>query len=73
MSLFKEKKTYPHLPEGDYEVVLRCSICNGEQVICLKDRHTGELRDLLLVQTKADLEGFCRENKISSADIGKVY
>lgn len=73
MSLFKKKTEYPRIPEGDYEVVIRCSICNGEQVICLKDRNTGELRDLMLVRTDADIRGFCEDNGISPDSIRKVY
>ena len=73
MSIFSKKTEYPKLPDGDYDIVLRCSICNGEQVLCLKDRGTGELRELMLVNDPDDVEGFCKENKISADEIRKVY
>ena len=73
MSLFAKKAEYPRLPKGDYEIVLRCSICTGEQVICLKDRSTGEMRDFMLVQTPEDISGFCEVNGISADSIRKVY
>lgn len=73
MSLFKKKPEYPTIPEGDYDVVLRCSICNGEEVICLKDKSTCELRDLMLISDPKDLQGFCEVNNISMNDIKKVY
>ena len=73
MSLFAKKPKYPKLPEGGHEVVLRCSICNGEEVICLKDKESGELREIMLVNSPDDLEGFCEVNGLSAADIKKVY
>lgn len=60
MTIFSNKPKYPELPDGNYDVVLRCSICNGEQVLCLKDRDTGELRELMLVKNPDDVEGFCK-------------
>ena len=73
MSLFKKRSKYPKLPDGDHEVVLRCSICNGEEVVCLKDKESGELREIMLVSSPEDLEGFCKENGISVENIKKVY
>ena len=73
MSLFNKKPKFPKLPEGDYDIVLRCSICNGEQVLCLKDRSSGDMRELMLVNEPDDLEGFCKANGISVDDIRKVY
>ena len=73
MSLFNKKSKFPKLTEGDYDIVLRCSICNGEQVLCLKDRATGDIRELMLVNDPNDLDGFCKENGISVDDIRKVY
>ena len=73
MSFFAKKSKYLKLPEGDHEVVLRCSICNGEEVICLKDKESGELREIMLVSSPEDLEGFCEVNGMNAADIKKVY
>ena len=60
------------MPEGDYEPVLRCSICTGEQVLCVKDTH-GKLHEIMLVKTLAELEGFCETNGIEMDKIEKVY
>ena len=77
MSLFSKGKEYPKLPEsvaaGDQEIVLRCSICNGEQVICLRDKETGELKDFMLVISENELQGFCKANGIREDEIRKVY
>lgn len=74
MGLFSKKKTeYPKMPEGDFEAVIRCSICTGEQVLCVRDRKTHELHELMLIRTPADLEGFCSANGLSAADIEKIY
>lgn len=74
MGLFTRKKTeYPGMPEGDYEPVLRCSICTGEQVLCAKDRKTGHLHEIMLIRTPDELDGFCAANGIAAGDIQKVY
>ena len=75
MGLFSKRKVadYPSIPEGDYEPVLRCSICTGEQVLCYRDRKTGSLHELMLVASPADLEGFCRQNGLDPASVKKVY
>lgn len=74
MGLFGKKKSeYPKFPEGDYEPVLRCSICTGEQVICARERGTGRLVELMLVRSPAQLEGFCAANGMDPEDIEKIY
>ncbi|MBO5514205.1 MAG: aspartate dehydrogenase [Mogibacterium sp.] len=73
MSLFrKEKNKYPKFPEGDFVPVLKCSICNGEQVLCAKD-NTGHLHELMLVRSPGELEDYCRYNGIDPDSIDKVY
>ena len=61
------------MPAGDFEPVLRCSICTGEQVLCARDRKTGDLMELMLIRTPADLEGFCAQNGVDPASVEKVY
>ena len=74
MGLFSRKKReYPKVPDGDYELVLRCSICTGEQVLCAREHQTGRLLELMLIRGPAELEGFCMENNISPEEIQKVY
>lgn len=75
MSLFRKKQpsAVPRLSDNNYEPVLRCSICNGEQVLCLQNRETGELHELMLIRSARDLDEFCRANAIKAADIRKIY
>ncbi len=74
MKLFdKKKKEYPKFPAGDYEPVLRCSICNGEQILCARDKNSGELHELMLVRSPGELAEFCKENSILPESIKKEY
>ena len=74
MGLFGKKKSeYPKMPQGDYDPVLRCSICTGEQVLCVKERGSNKLLELMLIKSPAQLEGFFAANGISEEDIEKVY
>ena len=38
--------------------VLKCSICNGEQVVGFKDIHTGKFEEVMLIRNDADLDQF---------------
>ena len=75
MSLFKKNKTkdIPQISMEQSVPVLRCSICTGEQVLCAKDRQTGQLSELMLIRTPADLFAFCEANGISTEDVQKIY
>ena len=53
--------------------MLRCSICTGEQVLCGKDRKTGQLTELMLIRNPSDLFAFCEANGISAEDVQKIY
>ena len=67
------KQKYPVLKDPAGEIVLRCSICNGEQVICVKSKGSNDLREIMLVNSDDDLEGFCKANGLDPASIRKVY
>ena len=59
MGLFSRKKAAPALPEfpaEEYEPVLRCSICTGEQVACMREKSSGRLREVMLIRSEEDLE-----------------
>lgn len=67
MGLFKKKKTVELLPydrEKEYPV-LRCSICNGEQVAGFKNRETGHFREIMFIRTQVDLETFMKQCQIT--------
>ena len=73
MGLFSRKKEMPpQFPPEQFEPVLRCSICTGEQVACMRDRETGKLRELMLIRSEADLESFRRTYGVAG-DIRRVY
>lgn len=38
------------------KLVIKTSICTGEQVAGFKDIHTGKIEDIMLVKTSADIE-----------------
>lgn len=54
------------------EPVLRCSICNGEQVAGFKDKETGHFEEVMLIRNDSDLELFRKEYGITG-DIEKFY
>lgn len=74
MALFKKNAPKSSaFPPEEYEPVLRCSICTGEQVACMRNRTTGQLREVMLIRSSSDLEAFCRSYHIRAEVIQKVY
>ena len=74
MGLFsKPKKSIPTIETDQFEPVLRCSICPGEQVLCLRDRKDDSLHELMLIRTFGDLKEVCDANHIDPASIRKIY
>ena len=73
MGLFSRKKErVPEFPPEKYEPVLRCSICTGEQVACMREREGGKLREIMLIRDADDLETF-RRNYGVTGEIRKIY
>ena len=71
--MFKKKKSAPSLT-FDREVckpILKCSICNGEQVAGFKNLQTGKFEEVMLVRNEADLKTFKERYGIS--EISKEY
>ena len=74
MNWFGKKKTPAQVSVPDtFEPVLRCSICTGEQVACLRDKGSGRLREIMLIRTPADLDLFCRDYGLKPEEIKKIY
>ena len=70
------KKKNRHVQKIQYDKekkmpVLRCSICNGEQVAGLKDRQTGAFEEIMLVRNAHDLDVF--RKMVGVQDIPKEY
>ena len=51
--------------------ILKCSICNGEQVAGFKNVHTGKFEEIMLIRNGDDLDAFMRMYNIS--EISKEY
>lgn len=51
--------------------ILKCSICNGEQVAGFKNLQTGKFEEVLLIRQEADLKEFMERCGIST--IAKEY
>lgn len=67
--MFWKKKSSQPTVEYDPSVqraVLKCSICNGEQVAGFKDMKTGKFTDVMLVKNDNDLNAFMQMYGLSS-------
>ena len=60
-----ERKSYDR--END-KPVLKCSICNGEQVAGFKNIHTGKFQEVMLIRGQKDLN-----KQYGISDISKEY
>lgn len=70
----RKKQKNPERIIYDREVktpVIRCSICNGEQVGGLKDRLTGVFEEIMVIRSEADLAAF--REMVGKTDIPKEY
>lgn len=59
--MFRRKKSNPIQIEYDREneiPVLKCSICNGEQVAGFQNIHTGKIREISCIRSPRELEEF---------------
>ena len=55
----------------DYIPVIKCSICNGEQVAGFKERSTGHFTEIMLIRNEGDLEVF--KQKYGVEEVKKEY
>ncbi len=63
-----EKHTYDHTEQ---KPVIRCSICNGEQVAGFRNLKTGRFEEVMLIRNEKDLEAFMKMYDIDS--VSKEY
>ena len=54
-----------------YRPIVKCSICNGEQVAGFKNLHTGKFEEIMLVRNEADLQEF--KERYGITEITKEY
>lgn len=57
ISEMEQRRREAYNPET-HQAVVRCSICNGEQVAGFKDKKTGHFTEVMLIQKDKDLEEF---------------
>lgn len=62
------KSTYDSKNE---KPILKCSICNGEQVAGFKDLNTGKFHEVMFIRNHTDLEKFMKTYGLS--EISKEY
>ena len=55
----------------NWKPVIKCSICNGEQVAGFKDIHTGKFEEIMLIKDDNDLRTFMERYRLT--DICKEY
>ncbi len=63
-----EKKTYD---AENQRPVVKCSICNGEQVAGFQDIRTGRLEEVMLIRDAADLQRF--KEMYGLSEVTKIY
>lgn len=73
MFLFKKTKTATdHIYDGkEWKAVLKCSICNGEQVAGFKNLQTGKFEEIMLIRDEAGLREF--KERYGVSEIAKEY
>ncbi len=49
-------KEYPEFDLSVWKPFVRCSICTGEQTVGFKNRETGEVEEIGVVKSPAELE-----------------
>lgn len=72
MSLFKKKTQSKKYDKETKIPILKCSICNGEQVAGFKDIRTGKFEEIMFIKSEKDLELFKQQYNID-VDMTKEY
>ena len=71
--MFRKKTVLPSQQYDieSYKPIVKCSICNGEQVAGFKNLHTGKFEEIMLVRSEADLKEF--KERYGITEITKEY
>lgn len=72
MRLFKKKMESKNYDKENKIPVLKCSICNGEQVAGFKDIRTGRFEEIMFIKSEKDVEFFKKQYNID-LDLTKEY
>ena len=65
----KAKSKAAYFEKENQIPVIKCSICNGEQIAGFKDIHTGKVEEVMLIRGEADLAAF--REMVDGAEIKK--
>ena len=66
-----KKLSAPPFDPAAEEPAIRCSICTGEQVAGFRNKRTGQFREVTLIRTPKDLEGF--KKNFGVEDLKKIF
>lgn len=71
--MFRKKKQLIHVDydKENWRPIIKCSICNGEQVAGFQNIHTKEFREECLIRGQEELESF--KQKYGITEIPKEY
>lgn len=64
----KQAQTVCRYDEEIQKPILKCSICNGEQVAGFKDLRTGRFSEVMLVRNENDLKEFMVKYGVSTIE-----
>ncbi len=67
----KSKKPVKTYDKENKRPMLKCSICTGEQVAGFRSKRTGQFREVTLIRTPKDLEGFKKDFGVE--DLKKIF
>ena len=66
-----KKLSAPPFDPAAEEPAIRCSICTGEQVAGFRSKRTVHFREVTLIRTPKDLEGFKKDFGVE--DLKKIF
>ena len=69
--MFRKKTVVKQYDKENKRPVIKCSICNGEQVAGFKDIRTGKFEEIMLIKDSKDLDVFMQLYDVQ--DISKEY
>lgn len=69
--MFKKKIIKVSFDRENLKPVLKCSICNGEQVAGFKDFRTGKFEEVMFIRNQKDLADF--KEMYGIEDVEKEY
>ena len=72
MGLFKKKTIVKTYDKDNKKLVIKASICNGEQDAGFKDIHTGKIEEVMLIKSPSDIDIFKKMYGIDE-EIAKEY